>query len=395
MTLYKDQSEFIPYGKQNITEDDISAVVKVLNSPFLTQGKEVPNFEREISREVNSSFSVAVNSATSALHISCMSLGLTNGDILWTSPITFVASANCGRFCNAEVDFIDIDLSTGLISIPLLREKLVLAKLKNRLPKILVLVHLTGSSCNMEEISKLSKEYNFSIIEDASHALGGSYKNNPVGCCQFSDITVFSFHPVKIITTGEGGIATTNNPDLFKRMTQFRSHGIVRDKDEFQFLTNVPWGYEQQTLGFNYRMNDLQAALGLSQLKRLKKIVRERNKLAMYYKENLPEDKVSLLRVPDEVICSYHLAVIRLKDSTASKHEHLFKFLRKNKIGVQLHYLPVHLHPYFREMGFKEGDYPNAEIYAKSAISLPLYPGLETIQQEYVVKKVTEGLEKI
>ena len=380
------RNKFIPYGKQNVTEEDIGSVVKVLKSDFLTQGDEVPNFEKAIIKKVNSHFAVAVNSATSALHIACLALGLTKGDIVWTSPITFVASANCGRFCGAEIDFVDIDLSTALMSIPLLKKKLVEAKLKNKLPKILIVVHLTGASCDMEEIAKLSKEYNFSVIEDASHALGGRYKDSLVGSCKYSDVTVFSFHPVKIITTAEGGIATTNNFNLFKKMTEFRSHGIVRDSKEFKFLKNVPWGYEQHNLGFNYRMNDIQAALGTNQLKRLDWIIDKRNKIANRYIKKLSINNLSLLKVPNQVICSYHLAVVRLPNCNEIKYEKVFNYLRQSNIGVQLHYLPVHLHPYYRKLGFKQGDFPNSETYSKSAISIPIFPELTFKEQDFIIE---------
>lgn len=378
--------KFLPYGRQTITEADIAAVVEVLRSPFLTQGPAVPAFEKSVAAKVNAHYGVAVNSATSALHIACLALGLDAGDRLWTSPITFVASANCGRFCGAEVDFVDINPSTGLISIPALEEKLQQAEKKGQLPKILVPVHLTGSSCDMEAIGQLSNRYGFEVIEDASHAIGGGYQERPVGCCEYSKICVFSFHPVKIITSGEGGLATTNDPDLARTMADLRSHGITKDVSRFEKHSAGPWSYEQQRLGFNYRMTDLQAALGISQLQRLEAIVAERNNQLQRYRELLSDLPAQLLVVPQNVISSVHLAVIRLNQATAQQHRLVFEGLRAAGIGVQLHYSPVHLQPYYRTLGFKEGDFPEAELYSSSAISLPIFPGLSEQEQSRVVR---------
>jgi UDP-4-amino-4,6-dideoxy-N-acetyl-beta-L-altrosamine transaminase len=383
---------FLPYGRQTITEADIVAVNSVLRSPLLTQGPVVPAFEQSVSIKVEARFGVAVNSATSALHISCLALGLGPGDLLWTSPITFVASANCGRYCGAEVDFVDIDPSTGLMSIPALEQKLVQAERKGALPKVVVPVHLTGSSCDMAAIGSLAERYRFVVLEDASHAIGGRYQGEPVGNCRHSAITVFSFHPVKIITTGEGGLATTNDPVLSQRMAELRSHGIVRDAERFEQPAAGPWVYEQHQLGFNYRITDMQAALGLSQLQRLDEIVAERNRQLQIYKELLAELPVQLLEVPKDVLSSVHLAVIRLQQATAEQHLQVFEGLRAAGVGVQLHYSAVHLQPYYRKLGFAEGQFPEAEAYASSAISLPLFPGLSAVDQQRVAAELAKQM---
>ena len=391
--MNSNQSAFIPYGRQSITEADIAAVVEVLRSPFLTQGPAVAAFEQAVAGKVGARHGVAVNSATSALHIACLALGLGPGDRLWTSPITFVASANCGRYCGADVGFVDIEPATGLMSVPALQAKLQQAERDDTLPKVVVPVHLTGSSCDMAAIAKLSERYGFWVLEDASHAIGGRYRGEPVGNCRYSNITVFSFHPVKIITTGEGGLATTNDPVLAKRMAELCSHGLVREAERFERPAAGPWVYEQQHLGFNYRITDIQAALGLSQLERLEGIVTERNQQLQRYGELLIDLPVKLLEVPGDVLSSVHLAVIRLNQANASGHLQVFKGLRAAGIGVQLHYSPVHLQPYYRHLGFKEGQFPEAEAYASNAISLPLYPGLLETDQQRVVDTLDSLLE--
>lgn len=383
---------FIPYGRQFVSEDDITAVVEVLRSPFLTQGPNIEAFEQAVATKVGAQYGVAVNSATSALHIACLALGLSTGDHVWTSPTTFVASANCARYCGAEVDFVDIDPSTGLMSIELLINKLKGAELQGTLPKIIIPVHLTGSSCDMRAIGLLADKYGFSVIEDASHAIGGEYENKPVGCCSHSNITVFSFHPVKIITTGEGGLATTNDSELARIMVELRSHGITKEVSRFEKPASGSWSYEQQHLGFNYRMTGIQAALGFSQLQRLDEIVVERNKQFMYYQDLLDGLPVKLLDVPDDVLSSVHLAVIRLKKNNSAYHRQVFEGLRAEGIGVQVHYTPVHLQPYYRRLGFSDGDFPAAEKYAHSAISLPLFPGLHEHDQGLVVRFLTNLL---
>jgi UDP-4-amino-4,6-dideoxy-N-acetyl-beta-L-altrosamine transaminase len=380
---------FLPYGRQTITEADIAAVVEVLRSPSLTQGPTVPAFEQAVAAKLGAHHGVAVNSATSALHIACLALDLGPGDWLWTSPITFVASANCGRYCGATVDFVDIEPTTGLMSVAALEAKLEQAERDGTLPKVVVPVHLAGSSCNMAAIGALAERYGFALLEDASHAIGGRYRSEPVGNCRHSDITVFSFHPVKIITTGEGGLASTNDPLLAQRMAELRSHGIVRDAERFEHPAAGPWVYEQQHLGFNYRITDIQAALGLSQLQRLDGIVAERNLQLQRYRELLADLPVRMLEVPEDVLSSVHLAVIRLQQATAEQHRQVFEGLREAGIGVQLHYIPVHLQPYYRHMGFKEGQFPEAETYASSAISIPLYPGLEAQDQRRVVNTLS------
>lgn len=383
---------FLPYGRQTITEADIAAVVEVLRSPFLTQGPAVPAFEKAVAAKVNALHGVSVNSATSALHIACLALGLGPGDRLWTSPITFVASANCGRYCGADVDFLDIEPATGLMSVEALATKLEQSERDGSLPKVVVPVHLAGCSCDMAAIGALAERYGFAVLEDASHAIGGRYQGEPVGNCRHSAITVFSFHPVKVITTGEGGLATTNDPMLAQRMAELRSHGIVREPELFERPPAGPWVYEQQQLGFNYRITDIQAALGLSQLQRLDAIVAERNWLLQRYRELLADLPVQLLEVPKDVLGSVHLAVIRLQQASAEQHRQVFEGLRAHGIGVQLHYSPVHLQPYYQALGFEEGQLPEAEAYASSAISLPLFPGLALSEQQLVVDRLTQAL---
>ncbi len=376
---------YLPYGKHSISNEDVAEVLSVLKSKNLTQGEYVPRFEKEISKKVNAKYAVAVNSATSALHLACLALNVTNGDYVWTSPISFVASANCALYCGAKVDFVDIDPFSGLININSLREKLEKAKKNNCLPKVLIPVHLAGSSCNMLEINLLAKQYNFLIIEDASHAIGGSYKNEPVGNCKYSSITVFSFHPVKIITTGEGGIATTNDYLIAEKMAKLRSHGIVKDPVKFKTKDKGSWFYEQQLLGFNYRMSDIQAALGLSQLKRLDEIVIERNRQLNFYYEILEDLPLDFLKISKEVFSSVHLAIIKLKKISADYYLHVFEGMRSEGIGVQLHYIPIYKHPYYRKLGLVDRNYSGAENYSNSAISIPLFPGLTT-QEQFRVK---------
>ncbi len=385
----------IPYGRQTITEADIAAVTAVLRSPFLTQGPMVPALEDAVASKVRARCGVAVNSATSALHIACLALGLGPGDRLWTSPITFVASANCGRYCGADVDFVDIEPDTGLMGVKALAAKLEQAERAGTLPKVVVPVHLAGSSCDMEAIGALAGRYGFAVLEDASHAIGGHYRGNPVGNCLHSAITVFSFHPVKIITSGEGGLASTNDPQLAQRMAELRSHGIVRDPLRFERPAAGPWSYEQQQLGFNYRMTDLQAALGLSQLQRLDPVVAERNRLLERYRELLADLPVQLLTVPEHAQSAVHLAVIRLNQASMEQHRKVFEGLRAAGIGVQLHYSPVHLQPYYRKLGFGQRQFPEAEAYACSAISLPLFPGLTADDQQDIVAGLSQQLENL
>ena len=376
--------EPLPYGKQTITSDDIEAVKQVLQSPFLTQGPVLPVFEQALSNYTQSRHSVAVNSATSALHIACLALGLKPGDRIWTSPITFVASANCGRYCGAKVEFVDINPNTALLDVDLLKKKLIAADRDGVLPKVIIPVHLTGTSCDMALIGELADLFGVHIIEDASHAIGSYYMDMPVGNCRFSSISVFSFHPVKIITTAEGGLATTNDPILADRMYRLRSHGIERNPDKFELQSPGPWYYEQHDLGFNYRLTELQAALGLSQLKRLDLIVDERNKLLDNYKLLLNDLPITFLEIPSSCRSSVHLAVILLDSKNPLDHRRVFEGLRSARIGVQLHYSPVHLQPYYQSLGWKMDDFPSAESYASRAISLPLFPGLTDDDQQRV-----------
>lgn len=385
----------IPYGRQDITQVDIDAVVDVLRSDFLTQGPAVPRFEQAVAQRVGVQHAVAVNSATSALHVACLALELQAGDLLWTVPNTFVASANCGRYCGADVDFVDIDPVSWNISVPALHEKLLLARSQRRLPKVLVAVHFAGQPTEQEEIWRLAQEFGFRVIEDASHAIGAARNGEPVGSCRWSDITVFSFHPVKIITSAEGGMATTRDAMLAERMSLLRSHGITRDVSKFRsFGGNPPaWAYEQQLLGYNYRMTDLQAALGASQLERLDSYVATRNAFALRYNERLAHLPLDLPTVLSGNLSSFHLYVVRLQAAAARlNRRELFERLREKGVGVNLHYMPVHLQPYYRDLGFTPGQYPQAEQYADEAISLPLFAAMREAEQDIVIAALEETL---
>ena len=385
----------IPYGRQEVTDEDIKSVIDVLKSDFLTQGPVVPEFEQQICNYAGAVYGVAVNSATSALHIACLALGLKKGDVLWTTAITFVASANCARYCGAEVDFVDIDQLSYNMSVKSLEEKLILANEIGKLPKIVIPVHLSGQSCEMQDIYRLSKKYNFSIIEDASHAIGGKYKGESIGNCRYSDITVFSFHPVKIITTCEGGMALTNDNDLASKMDLFRSHGITRDNSLMNQPSHGDWYYQQISLGFNYRMTELQAALGLSQLKRLDNYVKQRHDIAIYYTEKLSNLPVVIPWQHPDSYSGLHLYIIRLKlDLISMTHKDVFKALRQNGIGVNLHYIPVYHQPYYEKMGFMKENFPNAEKYYSEAISLPMYPTLSTQDLNTVIDVLGKVFEK-
>lgn len=376
----------IPYGRQDINEADIEAVIKVLKSDFLTQGPMVPMFEKAITDYCQAKFGVATNSATSALHIACLALELGAGDYLWTSPNTFVASANCGFYCGAEVDFVDIDPHTYCMSADALEQRLIEADKQNKLPKIVVPVHFAGQSCEMNRIYQLSQKYGFRIIEDASHAIGGKYVGEPIGNCKYSDIVVFSFHPVKIITTGEGGLATTNNAELAEKMQLLRSHGITRDPELMTRKPDGGWYYQQIDLGFNYRMTDMQAALGLSQIQRLDEFVEYRHLLKNRYDELLSNLSIIKPHQSTDSISALHLYPIQLELEKLSKtHHEIFHELRESGIGVNVHYIPVHTHPYYQRMGFQLGDFPNAEHYYERALSIPLYYGLDDSTQLNIV----------
>ncbi|MBD1571466.1 UDP-4-amino-4,6-dideoxy-N-acetyl-beta-L-altrosamine transaminase [Aliivibrio sp. S10_S31] len=384
----------IPYGKQEITQQDIDAVVDVLKSDFLTQGPQVPAFESALRTHTGATYSLAVNSATSALHIACLALGLGKGDKLWTTPVTFVASANCGLYCGADVDFVDIDPQTYNMSIDALEEKLIHAKSTNALPKVIVPVHLCGQACDMKAIYTLSKEYGFKIIEDASHAIGGRYLDKPIGNCEYSDITVFSFHPVKIVTTAEGGAVMTNSQDLADKMALYRSHGITRDQAQMQNESHGGWYYEQIDLGYNYRMTELQAALGVAQMTRLNDFVSARHKLATRYNKLLSTLPVILPYQLEGTYSGLHLYVIRLQlDKITKTHKEVFDALRELGIGVNLHYIPVHTQPYYQSMGFKVGDFPESERYYQEAISLPMFHVMTEEQQDTVIRVLSNVLE--
>lgn len=383
----------IPYGRQDVTQADIDAVVEVLKSDFLTQGPCVPRFEQAVAKYCHAEHAVALSNATAALHMACLALGVSDGDWLWTSPVTFVASANCGLYCGAKVDFVDIDPHTYNLCPVALERKLTKARSEGCLPKVIVPVHLCGQPCDMAAIHALSEEYGFRIVEDASHAVGGTYRGEPIGNGRYSDITVFSFHPVKIITTAEGGLALTNSKELADRMALLRSHGITRDSSLMSRAPDGPWYYEQVDLGFNYRMTELQGALGLSQLARLDDYVLERHRLAERYDQMLRDLPLTTPRREADNISALHLYVIRLRlGEIKLTHREVFESLREHGIGVNLHYIPVHMQPYYKRMGFRAGDFPEAERYYSEAISLPMFPRLAESEQEKVVDTLKDIL---
>jgi len=377
---------FIPYGRQDITDSDIDAVVAVLKSDWLTQGPTIPRFETLLANKCGAKYAVAVSNATAALHVACLAMDLAPGDILWTSPNTFVASANCALYCGASVEFVDIDLNTGNMSVAALAEKLETADRAGTLPKIVVPVHYSGQSCDMEAIKALSQRYGFRIIEDAAHAVGGSYRNGPVGDCRYSDAAVFSFHPVKIITTGEGGAVTTNDPDLAARMARLRSHGSNRDPALMRNRSEGAWYYEVAELGWNYRMTDIQAAIGCSQIVRLDDYVARRTALADRYDRLLAGSGLALPHRDCERRSAWHLYSVGWNEAASGiARAEAFARMREAGIGVQVHYIPVHLHPYFSDLGFKKGEYPNAESHYSRSITIPLFAGMTEDQQDRVV----------
>ncbi|GFD88099.1 UDP-4-amino-4,6-dideoxy-N-acetyl-beta-L-altrosami ne transaminase [Tenacibaculum sp. KUL152] len=376
----------IPYGRQHLDESDIKAVLDTLKSDWLTQGPAIPKFESAFADYCNASYAVAVNSATSALHIACLALGVGPGDCVWTSPNSFVASSNCALYCGAGIDFVDIDLQTGNMCVDALKHKLENAEANNCLPKVVIPVHFAGQPCDMAQIRALSKRYGFFVIEDASHAVGARYQDKSVGSCEFSDICVFSFHPVKIITTMEGGMALTNSMELADKMRMLRSHGITNDPAMMTEESHGPWYYQQITLGFNYRMTDVEAALGLSQLDKLDTFVEKRNALAAYYDKSLCDQaNIAPLSQHSDTYSSYHLYVVRVKSLDSTKHTTLVTQLRESGIFAHVHYIPIHLQPYYQNLGFKKGDYPNAERYYQQAITLPIFPHLTLEEVEQVV----------
>lgn len=379
----------IPYGKQSISQQDIDAVVDVLNSDFLTQGPVVPEFECRVSNYCGAKYGVATNSATSALHIACLALGIGKGSLVWTSPISFVASSNSALYCGADVDFVDVDLDTINISPKTLHQKIQF-NLKHDipLPNVVIVVHMAGQSCDMEGISELSKKYGFKVIEDASHAIGGQYQDEPVGSCKYSDITIFSFHPVKIITTAEGGMAVTNSAELSENMNLLRSHGVTRD-DSLIINNEGPWYYEQVALGFNYRMTEMQAALGLSQMNKLDEFVNSRKNLANKYHQALIESRIKKPTVRSFCDSSWHLYIIQL-DTKLLDRKAVFTQLKEADLGVNVHYRPIYLNPYYQQLGFEAGLCPNAEEYYSTCISIPLYHGMTEADQNLVVSIVNE-----
>lgn len=380
----------IPYGRQSISEEDIQAVVKTLQSDFLTQGPAVPAFEQALAAYCQVPYAIAVNSATSALHLACLALDVQEGDIVWTSPISFVASANCALYCGASIDFVDVDAETGLMSVTALANKLQQAAASNSLPKVLIPVHLAGHSCAMQEIAQLCQPYNIRIIEDASHAIGGRYQQQKVGSCQYSDITVFSFHPVKIITSAEGGMALTKDISLAAKLQLLRSHGITRVVEDMTEVSHGPWYYQQIALGLNYRMTDMQAALGLSQYQRLDEFIEKRLAAVARYQTLLAGLPLSL---PDESSAgqsAWHLYIIRLDNEDLRLS--VFEALRAADIGVNVHYIPIHTQPYYQQLGFQWGDFPQAEIFYSKIISLPMYADLTETQQHYVAERLKEAL---
>lgn len=385
----------IPYGRQDINQQDIDAVVEVLKSDFLTQGPQVPAFEQAIMDVCGAKYAVAVNSATSALHIACLALELGSDDWLWTTPNTFVASANCALYCGAKVDFVDIDPRTYNLCAKQLEKKLIAAQKVGKLPKIVIPVHFSGQSCDMQAIHELAKKYGFHIIEDASHAIGGKYKGEPIGNCRYSDITIFSFHPVKIVTSAEGGAAMTNRADLAEKMLLLRSHGITRDEELMTKAADGPWYYQQIELGYNYRMTELQAALGLSQMQRLQEFVIKRHKLASRYDELLQDLPITLPWQHPDSESARHLYVIRLQlEQINITHLDVFNALRAAGVLVNLHYIPVHMQPYYQKMGFESGQFPEAEQYYKEAISIPLYSAMTEGQQDTVCSTLKTILSK-
>jgi len=378
----------IPYGKHDINQADIDSVVNVLQSDYLTQGPQVPLFEKTVSNYCGSQYGVAVNSATSALHIACLALSLGKGDYFWTSPNSFVASANCGLYCGAKVDFVDIDEKTYTMSVEELEKKLIQAKKDNKLPKIVIPVHFAGQSCDMKKISLLSREYGFSVIEDAAHAIGGKYLERPIGSCQYSDISVFSFHPVKIITTAEGGLATTNSRELAEKMRLLRSHGVTRNSNLMTKESEGDWYYQQIDLGFNYRMTELQAALGISQIQRLDDFVARRNVLRERYDKLLKD--LTLVRPSqfEDSLSAMHLYPIKVKNRAK-----IFNKLRESGIGVNVHYIPIHVQPFYMSLGFNLGDFPKSESFYDQAISLPMFPSLSESEQDSVIDVLKQVLQ--
>ncbi|MCF2948137.1 UDP-4-amino-4,6-dideoxy-N-acetyl-beta-L-altrosamine transaminase [Paraglaciecola aquimarina] len=381
----------LPYGKHSVDEDDVDAVIDVLRNQFLTQGAIVPQFETALCEYTHSQYAVAVNSGTSGLHIACLAAGVGQNDLVWTVPNTFVASANCALYCGAKIDFVDIDKTTRNIDLAQLAQKLLLAKQQNNLPKVLILVHFSGLSCDMQTIQKLTLKYGVLLIEDAAHALGGNYKNTKIGCCKYSDMTVLSFHPVKSITSAEGGAVLTNNQSLQQKLVLFAKHGVTRDPSQMSGDSHGPWYYQQVELGYNYRMSDIHAALGLSQLKKIDNFISKRRELAAKYDQALADLPLLLPQISELQNSAWHLYMIELK--THSRKD-VFQKLHEKNIGVNVHYIPIHLQPYYQNLGFKQGDFPVAETFYNHALTLPLFPDMTAQQQAQVIQALREVLEE-
>ncbi|RXF07198.1 UDP-4-amino-4,6-dideoxy-N-acetyl-beta-L-altrosamine transaminase [Pseudoalteromonas sp. PS5] len=385
----------IPYGKQSIDQLDIDAVIDVLQSDWLTQGPKVPEFEQKLCSYTGADRAVAVNSATSALHIACLALGVGNGDIVWTSPNSFVASSNCALYCGASVDFVDIDIDTGNMSIEALTSKLVHAERQNQLPRVLIPVHFAGQSCDMQAINELSQQYGFKVIEDASHAIGGSFDGKKIGSCEYSDICVFSFHPVKIMTSAEGGAALTNNPQLADTMAKLRSHGITNKPEEFSEPSHGAWYYQQNVLGFNYRMTDLHAALGCQQLTKVDRFVQQRNKIAAHYDSLFQNSVIQPLLVTNTSRSAYHLYVVKVPLHSPEEHKKLIQNLRNAGIFAHVHYIPIYLQPFYKQLGFSAGYCPSAELYYHQAVTLPLFPDLSEEQVQHIADTLKSLVAKL
>ncbi len=379
----------IPYARPKIFKKDIAKVNTVLNSQFLTTGPEIPKFENKLKKKLNSKYALTVNSATSALHLCCLAMGLSKKDYLWTSSITFVASANCGIYCGAKIDLIDIDDETLNISIDKLEEKLIIAKKNNKLPKIIIPVHLGGNPCDMKSLKRLSKVYKFKIIEDASHAIGAIYNKFLIGSCKYSDACVFSFHPVKIITSGEGGAMLTNDKNLARKFSSLRNHGIIRKN--FSKKSGYDWYYEQKNLGFNYRLNDIEAALGNSQLNKLNKFILRRNNIAKYYLKNLNNQYIKCQQINLKSVSSYHLFIIRTKPNLRKL---IYENLKKNKIITSFHYIPIYRHPFYKQFKFNKKNFLASEKYYKEGLSLPMYFGLSNIIQNKIIRVINDTIKK-
>lgn len=361
----------ISYGRQTLSDDDLEAVINNLRTDLITQGPVIKDFENAISEYTQARYVTSTSHGTSALHLACLALGLQAADTVWTSPISFVASANCALYCGATIDFVDINASTLNIDIDLLEDKLKTSKTP---PKILIVVHMAGLPCEMQSIHELSRKYGFYIIEDAAHALGAQYLQKPVGSCEFSDLTIFSFHPVKSITTGEGGAVTTNRKALDLSLKKLRNHGLERDFSDSDEHRDEPWYYEQSCLGFNYRLTDFQAALGVSQLKKLDTFIEKRQSIFNYYQQHL--NNLPLQLPVDDSASAFHLYIIQLKENSAIRRKALYHYLVKNGIKTNVHYIPIHLQPFYQKLGFRQGDFPVAERYYQRALTLPLFPEL-------------------